>query len=226
VPGLLGPGAAAALGLPPECRVVAGSTDANAGVLAAEPKEGDGVTVLGTTLVLKRFVPKPITAAGVSCHRIAGKWLAGGASNAGAGILRQFFSDAMVVELSRQIDPERSSGLALLPLSRPGERFPVDDPDLAPVLGPRPISDALYLHALLEGLTAIEVQGWKRLRDLGAPPLQRVITLGGGAHNPQWRKMRQLALGVPVLNRPQCSAALGMAQLARSRMAAAVLTPS
>jgi sugar (pentulose or hexulose) kinase len=223
VPGLLGPGAAATLGLPPECRVVAGSTDANAGVLAAEPEEGDGVTVLGTTLVLKRFVPKPITAAGVSCHRIAGKWLAGGASNAGAGILRQFFSDAMVVELSRQIDPERSSGLALLPLSRPGERFPVDDPDLAPVLGPRPISDALYLQALLEGLTAIEVQGWKRLRELGAPPLQRVITLGGGARNPQWRKMRELSLGVPVLNRPECSAALGMARLAQSRMAAADL---
>jgi sugar (pentulose or hexulose) kinase len=226
VPGLLGPAAAATLGLPRECRVVAGSTDANAGVLAAEPREGDGVTVLGTTLVLKQFVSKPISAAGISCHRVAGKWLAGGASNAGAGILRRFFSDALVVELCRQIDPERSSGLALLPLTRPGERFPVDDPELVPVLGPRPISDALYLHALLEGLTAIEVQGWKRLRHLGTPTLQRVITLGGGARNPQWRKMRELALGVPVLNRPHCSAALGMAQLARSRMAAAVLPPS
>jgi sugar (pentulose or hexulose) kinase len=226
VPGLLGPTAAAALGLPRECRVVAGSTDANAGVLAADPEEGDGVTVLGTTLVLKQFVEMPINAAGVSCHRVAGQWLAGGASNAGAGILRRFFSDALVAELSRQIVPERSSGLALLPLTRPGERFPVDDPGLEPVLGPRPVSDALYLHALLEGLTAIEVQGWQRLRDLGAPPLRRVLTLGGGARNPQWRTMRQLALGVPVLNRPQCSAALGMARLARSRMAAALLPPT
>lgn len=226
VPGLLGAEAAAALGLPRQCRVVAGSTDANAGVLAADPEEGDGVTVLGTTLVLKQFVEMPINAAGVSCHRVAGQWLAGGASNAGAGILRRFFSDDLVVELSRQIVPERSSGLNLLPLPRPGERFPVDDPDLAPVLGPRPVSDALYLQALLEGLTAIEVRGWKRLRHLGAPPLRRVLTIGGGARNPQWRKMRQLAMGVPVLNRPKASAALGMARLARSRMAAALLPPS
>ncbi len=218
VPGPVAAIPATVLGLPRDCLVVAGSTDANAGVLAATPKEGDGVTVLGTTLVLKQFVEAPITAPGVSCHRVAGRWLVGGASNAGAGILRRFFSDGLVAELSRQIDPARSSGLRLLPLPRPGERFPVDDPTLQPVLGPRPISDALYLQALLEGLTTIEKAGWERLRQLGAPPLRRVITLGGGANNPQWRKMRQHCLGVPVLNRPRCSAALGMAHLARSRM--------
>jgi sugar (pentulose or hexulose) kinase len=49
---------------------------------------------------------------------------------------------------------------------------------------------------------------------LGAPAVQRVISLGGGAHNPQWRQLRQQALGVPVLNRPQLSAARGMARLA------------
>jgi sugar (pentulose or hexulose) kinase len=76
------------------------------------------------------------------------------------------------------------------------------------------VGDARYLQALLEGLTAIELEGWKRLRELGAPALQRVISLGGGAHNPQWRQLRQRALGVPVLNRPQLSAARGMARLA------------
>ena len=94
------------------------------------------------------------------------------------------------------------------------ERFPVDDPALEPRLEPRPVSDALYLQALLEGLTAIEARGWRRLRQLGAPPLRQVITLGGGAHNPQWRQLRQRALGVPVRNRPRLSAALGMARLA------------
>jgi len=44
--------------------------------------------------------------------------------------------------------------------------------------------------------------------------VQRVISLGGGAQNPQWRQLRQQALGVPVLNRPQLSAARGMARLA------------
>jgi sugar (pentulose or hexulose) kinase len=212
--GTLHPEVAASLGLPESCRVVAGSTDANAGVLATDLQEGDGITVLGTTLVLKQFVDEPIQAPGVSCHRVDGRWLVGGASNAGAGILRRFFSDEQIAELSRQIDPRRPSGLDLLPLPARGERFPIDDPLLEPRLEPRPVSDALYLQALLEGLTALEVRGWQRLRELGAPPLQRVITLGGGARNPQWRLLRQRALGVPVLQRPGLSAALGMARLA------------
>ena len=214
--GPLSQNARSALGLPAPCQVVAGSTDANAAVLAADPQPGDGVTVLGTTLVLKQFAAQPLAGPGISCHRVAGRWLVGGASNAGAGVLRQFFSDALLVELSRQIDPRSSSGLALRPLPRPGERFPVDDPTLEPVLEPRPISDALYLQGLLEGLARIEAQGWAALQRLGAEPVQRVISLGGGARNPQWRMIRQRILGVPVLNRPQCSAASGMARLALS----------
>jgi sugar (pentulose or hexulose) kinase len=94
----------------------------------------------------------------------------------------------------------------------------VDDPLLEPVLEPRPVSDALYLQGLLEGLAAIEQAGWQRLEQLGAPPVQRVISLGGGARNPQWRALRQRLLQRPVLNRPQCTAALGMARLALSAL--------
>ncbi len=218
--GTLAPRAAAALGLAENCRVVAGSTDANAGVLAADPGPGDGITVLGTTLVLKQWAPSPITGPGVSSHRLAGRWLVGGASNAGAGVLRRFFSDGQLAELSRQIDPSQPSGLELRPLPARGERFPIDDPSLEPVLGPRPVSDVRFLQGLLEGLARLEAAGWARLQDLGAPPVQRVISLGGGARNPQWRAIRQRLLGVPVLNRPQLSAALGMA-----RLAAAALPP-
>ncbi|MFN5194795.1 MAG: FGGY-family carbohydrate kinase [Cyanobacteriota bacterium] len=214
------------LGLASDCRVVAGSTDANAAVLAAEPDEGDGITVLGTTLVLKQFVEHPIQGPGISCHRVAGRWLAGGASNTGAGILRRFFSDGQLRELSRQMVPERPSGLQLRPLMRPGERFPVDDPDLAPVLEPRPVSDVLYLQALLEGLAAIEAAGWQQLEACGAPRVRRVISVGGGAVNPQWRRMRQRALARPVLNRPGLTAALGMAQLARTALQASMDPPS
>ena len=212
--GPLGETASRQLGLSRHCRVIAGSTDANAAVLAADPQPGDGITVLGTTLVLKQFCPHPIHGPGISCHRVAGRWLVGGASNAGAGILRRFFSDAQLAELSRQIDPHQPTGLALRPLPARGERFPVDDPLLEPVLGPRPVSDVRYLQALLEGLAALEAAGWQRLRALGAPAVQRVISLGGGARNPQWRAIRQRALGIPVLNRPQLSAAQGMARLA------------
>jgi sugar (pentulose or hexulose) kinase len=225
--GRLAPAAAACLGLPADCQVVAGSTDANAAVLATDPQEGDGITVLGTTLVLKQFVAAPLAGAGLSNHRVGGRWLAGGASNAGAGILRRFFDDAQIAELSRQITPDRPTGLALRPLSRRGERFPVDDPALEPILEPRPTSDARYLQALLEGLTAIEVAGWARLRELGAPALRRVISVGGGARNSQWRALRTRALGIPVLNRPKRTAALGMALLARasSRMGAESPSP-
>jgi sugar (pentulose or hexulose) kinase len=149
---------------------------------------------------------------------VAGSWLVGGASNAGAGILRRFFSDGQIEELSRQIDPRQPTGLKLRPLPARGERFPVDDPELEPLLGPRPISDVRYLQALLEGLTALEKQGWQRLQAAGAPALERVITLGGGARNPQWRRLRQQSLGIPVLNRPGCTAALGMARLAATAL--------
>ena len=206
------------LGLAASCQVVAGSTDSNAGVLAAQPDHGDGITILGTTLVLKQFSPRPLAGPGISCHRVAGRWLVGGASNAGAGILRRFFSDDQIEELSRQIDPRQPTGLQLRPLPARGERFPVDDPELEPLLGPRPISDARYLQALLEGLTAIEKQGWQRLQAAGAPALERVITLGGGARNPQWRQLRQQSLDIPVLNRPGCTAALGMARLAATAL--------
>ena len=218
--GRLAPTAAAALGLPSDCMVVAGTTDASAAALAADLQPGDGVAVLGTTLVLKQFSDQPLQGPGISCQRVAGRWLVGGASNAGAGVLRRFFTDAQLMELSRQIDPRRCSGLKLRPLPRPGERFPVDDPELEPVLEPRPVSDALYLQALLEGLAEIEQAGWRRLQQLGAPSVQRVISLGGGARNPQWRAIRQRVLERPVLNRPQCSAALGMAKLAISAVAA------
>ena len=214
--GRLAPQASQMLGLPDTAVVVAGSTDASAAVLAADLQPGDGVTVLGTTLVLKQFSDRPLQGPGVSCQKVAGRWLVGGASNAGAGVLRRFFNDDQLQELSRQIDPRRPTGLDFLPLPRPGERFPVDDPALEPRLEPRPVSDALYLQALLGGLTEIEAAGWQRLQALGAPKVRRLISLGGGARNPQWRALRQRRLGMPVLNRPQCTAARGMAKLALS----------
>ncbi len=201
------------LHLPEGLQLIAGTTDSNAAVLAATPGAGDGVTVLGTTLVLKQFTDSPLQGAGITRHRVGGRWLCGGASNAGAGVLRRFFNDDDLIELSRQIDPERDSGLALLPLPGRGERFPVDDPTLEPILEPRPISDALFLHGLLEGLALIEARGWKRLHKLGAPKPQRVISLGGGARNPQWRRIRERMLGCPVVSCRQPPAA-GVATLA------------
>ncbi|MEB3241677.1 MAG: FGGY-family carbohydrate kinase [Synechococcus sp.] len=212
--GSLQPQVAAQLELGSHCQVVSGTTDGNASVLAADPAPGDGVAVLGTTLVLKQFHNAPLQGAGINNHRLAGRWLVGGASNAGAGVLRRFFSDQQLQELSRQIDPRQPSGLQLRPLPQRGERFPIDDPTLEPVLEPRPVSDALFLQGLLEGLCELERLGWQRLQQLGTPPIQRVLSVGGGARNPQWRQLRRQALGLPVLDRSGTSAATAMARLA------------
>ncbi|BEV36103.1 FGGY-family carbohydrate kinase [Synechococcus sp. M16CYN] len=203
------------LRLPADLQVCTGTTDSNAAVLAAEPGEDDGVTVLGTTLAMKRFTKHPVQGQGVTNHYIRGKWLCGGSSNAGAGVLRRFFTDTQLNELSRQINPESDSNLVFRPLPRPGERFPVDDPTLQPILEPRPTSDALYLHGLLEGLAEIEAQGWETLACLGANRPKRVISLGGGARNPQWRRIRERRLGCPVITCNQPPAA-GVARLALS----------
>lgn len=224
--GPVAPEVAGDLGLSPECQVVAGTTDANAAVLAADPAPEEGITVLGSTLVLKQFVPEPIQGAGLSCHRVNGRWLVGGASNTGAALLSRYFNSTMLEELSRQMDPEVGTGLQLRPLLGRGERFPVEDPHLEPILEPRPVSDARFLQALLEGITTIEQQGWQRLLELGAPPIRRIITLGGGARNAQWRRLRQRVLGLPILNRPNLSAARGMALLAQGKMEAIMPKPA
>ena len=212
--GPVSPQRAKDLDLPEDLLVVAGTTDSNAAVLTADAEDDEGITVLGSTLVLKRFTDQPLAPwPGTSNHRVGGRWLCGGASNAGAAVLKQLFPDIDLAELSRQIDPDQISGLQLRPLPRCGERFPVDDPNLEPILTPRPVSDSLYLHGLLEGLTTIEQAGWQRLTSLGADPPKKIVTLGGGARNPQWRRLRERQLCVPIrsCNTPP---AAGVARLA------------
>ena len=216
--GTIAPTIARDLECPEQLVVVAGTTDANAAVLTADPGPEEGITVLGSTIVLKRFVDAPLRGAGITNHRVGGRWLCGGASNAGGGVLQALFGAIDLAALSRQIDPEQSSGLHLRPLPGRGERFPVDDPELEPVLTPRPVSDALYLHGLLEGLARIEAQGWKRLEQLGASAPRRLITLGGGARNPQWRRIRERMLGWPI-HTCQAPPAAGVARLALRALA-------
>ncbi len=196
--GTISPEIADDLEIPKKVLVIAGTTDSNAAVLAARPGPEDGITVLGSTIVIKRFVKHPIQGEGITNHRVEGLWLSGGASNSGGAILTTLFSDKELQELSRQINPETNSGLNLLPLHSQGERFPINDPTLKPILEPRPISDSLYLHGLLEGLARIEAKGWETLISMGAKAPKRIITIGGGSKNPQWRRIRERAVGLPI----------------------------
>ncbi|MFZ5558332.1 MAG: FGGY-family carbohydrate kinase, partial [Pseudomonadota bacterium] len=200
------------------CMVHAGTTDSIAAFLAAGVRcSGEAVTSLGSTLVLKLLSDTRVesTAHGVYSHWFGERWLAGGASNAGGAVLRQFFDDGQLAALSARIDPAAESPLDYVPLPKTGERFPVNDPALTPRLVPRPADDAEFLHGLLESLARIEARGYALLGELGATPLRRVQTAGGGAQNPAWTRIRGRRLGVPVSRAAHTEAAYGAARLAR-----------
>lgn len=219
--GVLAPAVAAETGLPGDTRICAGTTDSNAAVVATGADSvGDAVTSLGSTLVLKILAERPVTASayGVYSHRFGDAWLVGGASNSGGAVLRTHFDDEALARLSARIDPMQPTGLDYYPLPAPGERFPVQDPQLQPRLTPRPADDVHFLHGLLEGIARIERDGYRLLTRLGAPPPRRVLSIGGGAANDTWTTLRRRLLGCPVVP-SRGEAATGAATLALRALA-------
>jgi D-ribulokinase len=222
--GRLQPGPARACGLPEGVPVFAGTTDSVAGFLAtgaAEP--GEAVTSLGSTLVLKIVSPRPVFAPeyGVYSHRLGELWLAGGASNSGGAVLAQHFTAQEMTEMSGHLDPDTPTGLDYYPLPAPGERFPVCDPGLAPRLEPRPDDDARFFQGVLEGIARIEAQGYARLSGLGCPTPVSIRSVGGGASNTAWTRIRARHLPAPLVVPTHTEAAYGAALLARKGAQAA-----
>ncbi|MBD1849956.1 FGGY-family carbohydrate kinase [Leptolyngbya sp. FACHB-711] len=202
---------------PPHCQVCAGTTDSIAAVLASGVQAtGEAVTSLGSTLVLKLLSNTRIEDAryGIYSHRLGERWLVGGASNTGGAVLKQFFSSEELVQLSQEIDPSQESPLDYYPLLKPGERFPMNDPQLAPRLEPRPDRPSEFLHGLLESIARIEAKGYRLLQELGATPLRYVHSAGGGAANQVWLQIRSRQLQVPVFAAARTEAAYGTARLA------------
>ena len=200
--------------LPLDCIVHTGTTDSIAAFLASGATQpGEAVTSLGSTLVLKLLSNYPVTDSryGIYSHRLGNLWLTGGASNTGGAVLRHFFTDAELVSLSSQIDPTIISNLEYYPLLQPGDRFPINDPNLPPQLEPRPDNPVTFLHGLLESMARIEALGYEKLQELGANKLIRVYTAGGGAKNPIWGQIRQRCLRVPVVKSQYTEAAYGSA---------------
>ncbi|WP_092992279.1 FGGY-family carbohydrate kinase [Thiohalomonas denitrificans] len=210
--------------LPEATWVMAGTTDSTAAIFATGAKRlGDGISSLGSTLVTKVIADRPIFAPeyGVYSQPLGDQWLVGGGSNSGGAVLKHFFTPSRMAELSERIDPEHTSGLDYYPLLQPGERFPVNDPDFAPRLAPRPANDALFLQGLLEGIAAIEAAAYQKLQQLGAPYPERIFSVGGGASNPVWEKIRGRLTGVPMVKPIHSEAAYGTALLARRLLAQA-----
>ncbi|MDH2919517.1 MAG: FGGY-family carbohydrate kinase, partial [Sideroxydans sp.] len=216
------PDVAARFGIHHACKIYAGTTDSIAAFMASEVHETNvGVTSLGTTLVLKQLSRVRVDASeyGIYSHRYGDLWLLGGASNAGAGVLNNYFDDAQLAALSTQIDAQKNSPLDYYPLSKTGERFPVNDANFAPRLSPRPDDDAEFLHGMLQGLARIEAEGYAKLNQLGAGKITRIVSCGGGAKNPTWQAIRARQNNVAVNVAAHSEAAYGVALLAQKSAA-------
>ncbi|MCL1467190.1 FGGY-family carbohydrate kinase [Argonema galeatum] len=205
------------LGLRRDCVVCAGTTDSIAAFLASGATfPGEASTSLGSTLVIKLLSSTRVDDAryGIYSHRLGDLWLVGGASNTGGAVLREFFTDPELENLSHEIDAEKENLLDYYPLLKAGDRFPINDPNLPPRLEPRPENPVEFLHGLLESIARIEARGYQLLQQLGATPLTRVYTAGGGAKNPTWTKIRRRYLKVSILEPTHREAAYGSALLA------------
>ncbi len=205
-------------GLADDCQLVAGTTDSIAATIATGiGKPGEAVTSLGSTLVLKLLSTRPVESReyGIYSHRFGELWLVGGASNTGGAVLRRFFSQAELDAMTPRLDFSKPTGRHYYPLPSTGERFPVNDPEKPPELTPRPEDDQVFYQAILEAISRIEQRGYQKLVALGASPLDRVLTCGGGSHNEAWRHHRQTLLNRPVEVATNTEACFGAALLAR-----------
>ncbi|KAM3091549.1 FGGY-family carbohydrate kinase [Phormidesmis sp. 146-35] len=211
------PTVAAEWNLRSDCLICAGTTDSIAAFLASGVSTpGEAVTSLGSTLVLKLLSETRIEAGqyGIYSHRLGDLWLVGGASNTGGAVLKHFFSDRQLAQLSDRIPTDQESLLDYYPLLKPGDRFPINDPHLPPQLDPRPDDPVIFLHGLLESIARIEAKGYRLLQSLGTNALTSVYSAGGGANNQAWQAIRMRQLGVPVVRSSQTEAAYGTATLA------------
>ncbi|PJI84410.1 sugar (pentulose or hexulose) kinase [Yoonia maricola] len=217
--GVISPDIAATLGLNSDTIIHAGTTDSIAAFLATAPLEtGSAVTSLGTTLAIKILSPVRIDEPqmGLYAHKLGDVWLVGGASNTGGGVLMGLFDTQTLTELSQQIDPSVASPLDYYPLLQKGERFPINDPDLAPRLTPRPDNDVDFLHGVLESIARIERQAYDAITARGGPKPARLYTAGGGVQNAVWTAIRARVLGITPTETDQTEACVGIAKLINS----------
>jgi D-ribulokinase len=201
-------------------KLVAGTTDSIAAMMATGANNiGDAVTSLGSTLVVKLITDRSVflPAQGIYSHRFMDKWLVGGASNTGGGVLKKYFNDEQLQNLSQEISLNDKAP-DYYPLLGKGERFPINDPDYPPRLFPRPASDVTFLHGLLKGMANIEQLAYQKLQQAGASPVKSIRTVGGGSVNQVWQAIRQQHILVPFINAKQTEAAFGVACLAKKAM--------
>ncbi len=201
-------------GFAPSLMIHAGTTDSIAGFLASgASKTGDAVISLGSTLAIKMVTSTPIfnSKYGIYSHKLKQNWLIGGASNSGGAVLRNAYSLTEIEYLNQTLTDISLDKLDITthyyPLNFTGERFPISDPCLNPVMPdqpsfPLPIDSTtpsnqallnahqIYYLNLIKGLVHIEDLAYQKLFQETQQPIKRLYTVGGGVKNSLWQQCR------------------------------------
>jgi len=223
----------------PKLNVMAGTTDSIAGFLASgASKPGDCVTSLGSTLAVKAVLDRPLFNAeyGIYSHKLGDHWLVGGASNSGGAVILNYYSiEEITVLESKLTKPILEEFIKMTPeseyypLLKPGERFPIADPELmpnVPKIPSSPFSDistsnkALNQHIqfylkLLKGISNIEGLGYKKLASLSRLEPKRLFTVGGGIKNESWMQIRRNSINTQEERAVSVHAAYGVTRLVK-----------
>ncbi|MDQ3609824.1 MAG: FGGY family carbohydrate kinase, partial [Actinomycetota bacterium] len=218
--GAVGRAGAEATGIHQGTPVIAGMTDGCAAQLAAGAlNPGSWNAALGTTLALKgvacELIRDPLGA--VYSHRSPdGRWLPGGASSVGAGVLSTRFPGRDLQALDRRAAQREPADVLAYPLVSCGERFPFIAPQAEGFMLGEPDDESDHYAALLQGVAYVERLCFDHLDRLGAPTDGPLSLTGGATRSRYWCQLRADVLGRAVRLPEQAEAALGMAVLAAS----------
>jgi xylulokinase len=227
VAGDLGADAAGRLGLTPGIPVAVGTIDCFADAAAAGVEsEGEGVILLGSTLIVYTVAPQGTSVAGLDTSSHLGDGSLVGGSTTSAGLALDWVVGVLGgrgSELAAQaatLGPGDGALLALPYLA--GERTPVNDPTARGVLaGLTLATDRAQLYrAMVDGVAVTALDHTSRLEEAGiASPSYRIA--GGGVRNETWLRATCDAVGRPLEVMRDPGTAVGAAWLGLRMMGAA-----
>lgn len=226
VMGRITPAAAEATGLPAGTPVATGGGDfivSILGLAAVEP--GTAVDITGTSILFVLHQDQPIRARGISnLHHVVDGWLPFFMLDCGGlgvkwlrDLLRSAGMEALgwdrLSDLASQA-PTGSDGLRFVPHLM-GDRDPENAAARAGFIGLTLNHDARHLsRALLEGIALNVALGMEQMEGAGAV-IRRVTSVGGGARNRIWNRIKAGAWGIPLTVSPEAEAGVrGAAVLA------------
>lgn len=166
-----------------EVVLVSGSTDSNAAFYASGATQtGDWASTIGTTLAIKGLSrTKLLDESGrIYCHKYPdGFWLPGGASNAGAEIIRKNFAGKeQGIEENLKNSEVLTDGF-VYPSIRVGERLPIASQDFRPFNTLQDQGEKVFYQACLEGIAFTEAMVFDLIRSLGGTTKGSLFAMGG-----------------------------------------------